>query len=68
MPDPVAGVDAMQIDGRQLQPNWAEDNAIEVAKFLRQSGVTMADAVEHFGKSDAWIRRAKKNAIGQEFR
>ncbi|MEI8383955.1 MAG: recombinase family protein [Planctomycetota bacterium] len=64
----VAGVDAMQIDGRQLQPNWAEDNAIEVAKFLRQSGVTMADAVRHFGKSDAWIRRAKKNAIDQECR
>lgn len=64
----AAGVDAMQIDGRQLQPNWAENNAIVVAEFLCQPGVTMADAVRHFGMSDAWIRRAKKIAAGRECR
>lgn len=57
------GVDASTVDARRLQPNWARANAQRVFEFLSTPGATMAAAVKHFQKSDAWLRRAKQMAL-----
>ena len=57
------GLDATMINGRHLRPNWAKYHAREVADFFRRPGASMADAVRHFGKSDAWIRNARKMGL-----
>ena len=61
------GLDAMgEIPRARKRPNWSRENADQVAEFFRQPGASMDAAVEHFGKSQPTISKARKFAAEGE--
>ncbi|TWT59592.1 hypothetical protein [Rubinisphaera italica] len=63
------GLDAFGKElSRMNHQNWAKENATQVLEYFEQPGVTMSDAVEHFGKSQPTLSMAKKYArqMGEE--
>lgn len=50
---------------KMAQPRWTETHYADVAA-LRQSGMTVAELSQHFGKSDCWIRAALRLAREKE--
>lgn len=57
------GMDAF---GRELSrpnhQNWVKENALRVDAYFQKPGVTMPEAVKHFGKSQPTLSKAKKFA------
>jgi uncharacterized protein (DUF433 family) len=61
----LAADTSLQLPRKTPRARWAEDNALEVAKF-KAGGMTMSELAAHFGKSDPTIRAALKFAAGME--